>query len=150
DRGRNIDPEAFGPARVHEQVEIGDTRLAAEQIVALFRVAEITHPRGYISARGGLLLVGAIVPEGLEALVEFGRDIGERLDQPGAAERAVEPELRIDAREIVEHRDILRNDLAIVEAERGDVALARDAVEIGAARGDLGADVDALIRERCA
>src|SRR3546814_18266125 len=96
----------FGPARRDEDIEIGDARPVAKKIRPRHRVGKVAHPRGNIGARDRFLLRGAIVPVWLEALVDFGRAIGERLDQPRATARAFGAELRKTTPPIVPNPDI--------------------------------------------
>jgi hypothetical protein len=80
--------------------------------------------------------------------VQFGRDEGEHLDQADAAELAARRELRRALGDPAEDRDVLGQELAVIEHQRRYVAFGIDLREVAALLGALGAQVDPDAVER--
>ena len=83
-----------------------------------------------------------------ERLVQLGRDEREHLDQADAPQLAARRELRRALGDPGEDRDVLGQELPVIEHQRRDVALGVDLVEIAAVFGALRSEVDPDAVER--
>jgi hypothetical protein len=79
--------------------------------------------------------------------MQLGRDIGQHLQKARPPQRARGSQPRRLLGDPIEQRDVLGYRLAVVEHERGDVALGVDSPEIRPRPGALGVDVDGLFFE---
>src|SRR5262245_20976033 len=136
--------ELLGPAQRHVEIAIGDAQLVSKQIVS-------THARGceLQQARDSfprLRLFGlrTAVPHRLEGVVKLTRDKCEHLQLARAGKDTVVAKLGVLLGDPIQHRDVLGEDLAIVEHERRHIALRIDGEEILAGGGFLGWDVNSF------
>src|SRR5688572_4907736 len=132
------------PPQRHEQVEIRDRRLVAEQVLAYFPVSKPPHSLVDVLVRAGLVFLARADEERLEALVDLRGNIGQRLQELRAPQNAIQSQFGRLRRDPVEHRDVLGDDVAAVDQEGWHVALGVDGREVRARFGQLALQVDAF------
>src|SRR5688572_24708246 len=151
-KARQVELHDPGPARQREQVRVRHREAVAEQVTAALellldqRIAprEVSEP---LFAHGGQYVVAEQRRVGL---VYLGRQVVEGFLQAHALETAVRRrELRggREVREVLDDRRAFRQQLAVVELERGHVALGIDLPEIAVADNRLGLGVHLRQRE---
>jgi hypothetical protein len=74
--------------------------------------------------------------------VQFGCDEREHLDQPDPSQLAARRERRRALGDPAEDRDVLGQELPVIEDQRRDVALGIDRVEVFTAFGPFGSEID--------
>src|SRR5687768_9077092 len=139
---RQVELHDPGPARQREQVRVRHREAVAKEVVAALellldeRVAPLQVFEAFFTHRRQ----DVVLEERRVGLVDLGRQVVERFLQTHALETAVrrgEPSGWRVVREVLDDRGAFRQQLAVVELERGHVALGVDLPEIAVAGNRL-------------